>query len=100
MSLEELLGSLEVAVVRDHDARLALDWLHHERNDVGVGFEGRLEGTEVVVGDDAEALASGARSRRSCWGSVDEETAARVRPQKLFSAKRTLAELAGTPFTS
>ena len=59
VSLEELLGSLEVAVVRDHDARLALDWLHHERDDVGVGFEGRLEGTEVVVGDDAEAWHQG-----------------------------------------
>jgi hypothetical protein len=33
-------------------------------------------------------------------GSVEEETAARVRPQKLFSAKRITALFFGTPFTS
>jgi hypothetical protein len=32
-------------------------------------------------------------------GSVEEDTAASVRPQKLFSAKRILALFLGTPFT-
>lgn len=31
---------------------------------------------------------------------VEEEMAARVRPQKLFCAKSTLAWFLGTPFTS
>jgi len=40
-----------------------------------------------------------------CGGALsaapeDDEMAASVRPQKLFSANSTLAWLAGTPFTS
>eukprot|EP00515_Schizochytrium_aggregatum_P017286 CAMPEP_0202097642 /NCGR_PEP_ID=MMETSP0965-20130614/1310_1 /ASSEMBLY_ACC=CAM_ASM_000507 /TAXON_ID=4773 /ORGANISM="Schizochytrium aggregatum, Strain ATCC28209" /LENGTH=849 /DNA_ID=CAMNT_0048666027 /DNA_START=98 /DNA_END=2648 /DNA_ORIENTATION=+ len=57
----EVAHALEVALVRDEDAGLALDGLEHVRGDVGVALELGLERGEVVVGHELETGHVGAK---------------------------------------